>query len=236
VTYTDTGLSVVLSFVGDDSNVHSGFTPLSFSEIHEGVATVSLLEGATVIRTATILPNQIAVTADHANDGFGFGFVPGGIGPGPLDLALLQPIYPAAISPTFVGDPYPDASYDLTLQYAIDHAGQSGTGFNYGADGSATLRAGLWSCDGFNGHFGSGCSFPASNIGTDQGGFSIVGDIQPWYALFRGALPIGTFTAQPLSTVAEPGSLALAGLALAFAVSLRVRHPTRRTGRRSERS
>ena len=220
--YTGSTINVELTFAGDDSNVHTGNSPVAFAEIHEGVATVSILDGAQVLQTATFLPGQIAVTADQSNDGFGFGFVPGGAGPGPLDLATLQPLYPAAISPTFVGDPYPDQFYDLTLAYAQAHAGDSGTGFSYGADGSALLHAGLWSCFDFNGHFASPCTFPAAGIPTDQGDFSIVGDIQPWYATFKdGPLPIGTFTAAPHGVIPESGSLALLCIALLGAAAAR---------------
>jgi hypothetical protein len=211
-----TGDTVMLTFVGDDANVHQGTTPVSYSEIDQGVATVTILNGTQVLQTASILPGQVVVTADHANNGFGFGFVPGGIGAGGFDPATVQPLYPAAISPTFVGGPYPDQIYDLTLGYAQAHAGQSGTGFSYGADGSAVLTAGLWICYDFQGTFASNCNLPAPIL-TDQGDFSITGSIQPWYASFRGIqFPLGVFTAEPLATntVPEPGTLALIALAL----------------------
>ena len=222
--YTGSTINVELTFAGDDSNVHTGSSPVAFAEIHQGVATVSILDGTQVLQTATFVPGQIVVTADQSNDGFGFGFVPGGAGPGALDLAALQPLYPAAISPAFVGDPYPDQFYDLTLAYGQAHAGDSGTGFSYGADGSALLHAGLWSCFGFEGHFASPCTFPAAGIPTDQGDFSIIGDIQPWYAVFRdGPLPIGTFTAAPLGVAPESGTLGLLGIAVVIAAAIRRR-------------
>lgn len=227
--YTGSMINVELTFTGDDSDVHTGNSPVAFAEIHQGTATVSILDGTQVLQDATFLPGQLAVTADQSNNGFGFGFVPGGAGPGPLDLATLQPLYPAAISSTFVGDPTPDQFYDLTLAYAQAHAGNGGTGFSYGTDGSALLHAGLWSCFDFQGSFASPCTFPAAGIPTDQGDFSIIGDIQPWYAVFRdGPLPIGTFTATPLAVVPEPGTLALLGIALAGVAATRKRRSARR--------
>jgi hypothetical protein len=209
-----TGATVRLSFVGDDANVHGGVSPLSFSEIHQGTATVTVLNGTQVLQTATFAPGQVAVTADHPNNGFGFGFVPGGIGAGGFDASLLQAAYPAAISPTFVGDPSPDQNYDLTVAYALAHAGTSGTGFSYGADGSAVLVAALWSCYDFQGRFGQGCALP-SPMHTDHGDFSITCCLQPWYATFRGGpLPLGTFEARPLAAVPEPSMPLLVSLGL----------------------
>ena len=150
---TYSGETIQLAFTGNDTDVHSGLSPVSFSEIDQGVATVTVLNGLQVLQTATFLPGQVVVSADHSNNGFGFGFVPGGIGMGGSPN-LLQAVYPAAISPTFVGDPSPDQFYDLTLAYAQAHAADSGTGFSYGADGSALLTAGLWSCYDFQGSFG----------------------------------------------------------------------------------
>ena len=222
--YTGSTINVELTFTGDDNDVNTGNSPVAFAEIHQGTATVSILDGTQVLQNATFLPGELAVTADQSNNGFGFGFVPGGAGPGPLDLATLQPLYPAAISSTFVGDPTPDQFYDLTLAYAQAHAGSSGTGFSYGADGSALLHAGLWSCFDFQGRFASPCTFPAAGISTDKGDFSIIGDIQPWYAVFRdGPLPIGTFTATPLAAVPEPGTLALLGITLVGIAATRKR-------------
>ena len=217
---TYTGDTVLLAFTGDDANVHHGTVPLRFSEIHQGSASISILNGANVIASANILPGQIVVNADHNNSGFGFGFVPGGVGPGGLDLSTFQPVYPAAISPTFVGGPAPDPNYDLTLAYAAAHAGEAGSGFSFGADGSAVLTAGLWLCYDFQGRFGSGCNAPVS-IQTDAGAFAILSSVQPWYAAFRGIqFPLGTFTATPIAVVPEPGTLTLLSVGLAAAAVL----------------
>jgi len=220
------GATVRLSFVGDDQDVHSGGSPLSFSEIDHGTATVTVLDGSRVLQTATFASGQVVVTADHPNSGFGFGFVPGGIGASGFDPALLQAAYPAAISPTFVGDPSPDASFDLTVAYVLAHAGGSGTGFTYRADGSATLVAALWSCYDFQGRFGSSCALPTP-MNTDHGAFTVTCCLQPWYATFRGGpLPLGTFEMKPLVAVPEPATagLATAGLVVVL-IGLSRRRP-----------
>jgi hypothetical protein len=202
---TYANVRVTFTFVGDDTNVVSGAAPsgipgvpdIQYSAIYQGVASVTIGVPAPVLASAFFSPNQIVLTVDHNNEGIGFGFVPGGVGPTGFDVTQLQPIYPASITDYGV---FPGVTqthtgwkgYDLTLAYAKNHTTIFGGEFH--ADGSVDISAAVYSCNQFNGSiYYMSCASPAP-IQTDQGTFTIDRIDEPTLTGV-GAVNIGEFTA-----------------------------------------
>jgi hypothetical protein len=230
--YAYNNYSTRFVFDGDDSNViHQTLqvTPtfgLMFAAIYQGTASVQILNGSTVVASATFLPNQVVVSADINNGGLGFGFVPGGIGPSGLDVATLQPLYPMSITNYGRGSFGYAQTYDLTLAFATANAGLTydappfwPTGLvPFGADGSADIVGAVYSCNGFSGFlYAPGCTAPAP-LQTDAGDFTI-GALYSSQGLFvnnPGTPMVGEFTQRALPTngVPEPSTVSLAALGL----------------------
>lgn len=204
---------VTFAFVGDDANAVTGMVVIGgrsiiYSAIYQGVASVEVNSGpGGSLATAVFAPNQIVVSADHNNQGFGFGLVPGGIGPAGFDVTQLQPLYPAGVSiyAFFNGESLSNLyGYDLTLNYARNNTALN-TAFH--PDGSVDILAAVYVCDQFNGSiYYMSCAFPPDAIQTDQGAFSI--DEIPEPTLVGSAFPlyIGEFTATPIGPVLVPFS------------------------------
>jgi hypothetical protein len=223
-TFTDS--QVVFTFIGDDSDVFFGSIPdgpgsvLTYSAIYQGDASVAVYGPGGLLASANFAPNQIVVSIDHRNQGVGFGFVPGGIGPSGFDVDVFQPLYPGTISnyAVFPGSTLENWSqYDLTLAYARANAPTPA----FHPDGSADIFAAVYSCNGFGGSIFSGfCSSPAA-LQTDAGDFYIGAIYENTTGSQSTAAPpliIGEFTATPLATP-EPTSLGLMStmlLALGF--------------------
>jgi hypothetical protein len=209
-------------FDGDDANVFRASVPfVAFAAIYQGTSKVEILNGSTVIASATFLPNQVVVSADLSNGGLGFGFVPGGIGASGFDVAQFQPLYPMSITNYGRGSFGYDQNYDLTLAFAQANAGisypapatwPSGV-LPFDADGSADIFGAVFSCNGFNGFlYAPGCGLGAP-LKTDKGDFTI-GPLVSLGGLFTynaNVMPmVGEFTARPLAVnVTEPAPLAL---------------------------
>jgi hypothetical protein len=167
---------VTFTFVGDDANAVTGTvviggTSIIYSAIYQGVASVEVNSGpGGSLATAVFAPNQIVVSADHNNQGFGFGLVPGGIGPAGFDVTQLQPLYPAGVSiyAFFSGESLSNLyGYDLTLNYARNNTALN-TAFH--PDGSVDILAAVYVCDQFNGSiYFMNCAFPPDAIQTDRG-------------------------------------------------------------------
>jgi hypothetical protein len=240
--------TVRFTFIGDDANVLSGCMPQSnggggcdptYQVIYVGSASVAISSGSTVLKQATFLPNQIFVSHDQNNQGFGFGFLPTGIAAGGFAASNIQPLYPAGISgyAQFNTVPAPTDgnwtfNYHLTLASAASLASLSTpfpgitptTPNPYLADGSASIFEAVYSCYNFGGSIYHGtCSSPAT-IATNLGSFSIGEIFEPVFTTDGPPAPlIGQFTAAPLlsvSTVPEPGTFGLMVLGFASIVVL----------------
>jgi hypothetical protein len=171
-------VTVKLTFIGDDANVVLGSIPngfggtLSFAANYKGVSSVALFNGSTQVAAATFAANQLAVSSDFSNGGFGFGYMPSGV----FDVTTFQPLYPGGISP----NPTP-ANFTPTVSFGYDLT-------LWATPSSRTEIATVNSCYGFNGSiFGEICGAPVP-LATDQGSFTIE-QISPF------AFEIGEFSA-----------------------------------------
>jgi hypothetical protein len=198
-----TNVGVTFTFIGDDANAFPGSTPsgipgvpdLTYSAIYQGVASVTINGPGPAQQTAYFLPNQIVVSIDHANEGVGFGFVAGGVGPSGLDATKLEPIYPGAISDRaiFSGQTHTGwIGYDLTFAYAMNHTNIFGGEFH--ADGSVDIIAAVYACNQFNGSiYYVSCGAPAP-VPTSLGSFTINTILEPTLT-GMGTVVLGEFTA-----------------------------------------
>jgi hypothetical protein len=255
------GDQVEFTFVGDDRNVIHGSAPagsftIPYAAIYQGTGGIVISNGSQILANVQVAPNQFVVNADLSNVGYGFGFVPGGIGPSGFDVSQLQSIYPAGISnrgetgttPTVTQYGYTGADpatrsfdpYDLTLASAMSLTSVTTSPFPtepargimpFGADGSADIFGAVYSCYGFNGsQYYPQCPGPVPPIVTSGGDFSIVGILEP--ALFtqnpqQSAL-VAEFTARPLN-VPEPPTTSLLLISIAGLVIAGTRRRFRAT-------